>query len=236
MFPFKSGWSKTMFRLFCTALLGGLAVAQSVTGTISGAVVDDYGKVIAGAKITLTEERTGGARSASSNEEGDFIFPALQPGVYTIKIEHAGFRGYQRTNNVLSANEILALGKLTLNVGSLNEVVTTIAEGAVVETESSDLTGRLTADQKALISTKGRDITLLLRLVPGTSYIDDIESVGEGFGTDLPSISGQRGRSTVATVDGLNGSEPSGSNKLSMSINQDAVAEVKILRNNYAAE
>src|SRR5207253_10190723 len=51
-----------------------------------------------------------------------------------------------------------------------------------------------------------------------------------------PFISGGRGRSTVPTIDGLNAGEPSGSNKLSMSINQDAVAEVKILRNKYAAE
>ena len=236
MHAIKLQWSKLLPCLFCAVVLCGLAKAQSVTGTISGTVADASGKVIAGAKVTLKDERTGSVRAGVSNEEGDFTFAALQPSAYTIKIEHAGFRSYQRTSNVLSANEVLALGKLTLEVGSLNEVVTTVAEGAVVETESSDLTGRLTADQISLISTKGRDITSLLRLVPGTSYIDDIESVGEGFGTDLPNISGQRGRSTVATVDGLNGSEPSGSNKLSMSINQDAVAEVKILRNNYAAE
>src|SRR5262249_24722875 len=98
------------------------------------------------------------------------------------------------------------------------------------------LTARLTADQLSLISTKGRDVTSLLRLIPGTSNDDDIEAVGEGFGTNLPNISGQRGRSTVTTIDGLNASEPSGSNKISMTINQDAVGEVKVLRNNYAAE
>src|SRR5262249_50059397 len=81
-----------------------------------------------------------------------------------------------------------------------------------------------------MISTKGRDVTSLLRTMPGISYIDDIESLGEGFGTDLPNISGQRGRSTVTNVDGLNGSEPSGNNKLSMTINQDAIPEVKALR------
>ena len=40
----------------------------------------------------------------------------------------------------------------------------------------------------------------------------------------------------MATVDGLNASEPSGSNLLSMTTSQDAVAEVKVLRDNYAAE
>jgi hypothetical protein len=137
---------------------------------------------------------------------------------------------------VLSANENLALGELKLDPGQVSQMVSVTSEGQLVERESSDLTARLTSDQIELISTKGRDITSLLRLLPGTSNNDDIESVGEGFGTDLPNISGQRGKTTVSTVDGLNASEPSGANKLSMTISQDAVAEVQVLRNNYAAE
>src|SRR5438045_6198515 len=141
-----------------------------------------------------------------------------------------------RTKIVLSANEGLSLGDLSLRTGQVAEMVTVASEGQIVEKESSDLTARLTSDQLSLISTKGRDITSLLRLIPGTSNDDDIEAVGEGFGTNLPNISGQRGRSTVTTVDGLNASEPSGSNKISMTTSQDAIAEVKVLRNNYAAE
>ena len=60
--------------------------------------------------------------------------------------------------------------------------------------------------------------------------------MGNGFGTTLPTFSGQRSRSTVATVDGLNASEPSGSNLLSMTTSLDAISEVKVLRDNYAAE
>jgi hypothetical protein len=236
MSSIKFHWSQVLQGLFCLLLASGLAMAQSITGTISGTVVDASGKALAGANVMLTNEKTAIARVGATNDEGDFTITSLQPGVYTIKIENRGFRSYQRTNNVLSANEHLAIGKLTLEVGNLTEVVTTVAAGATVETESSDLTARLTADQIRLISTKGRDITSLLRLIPGTSYDNDIESLGEGFGTNLPNISGQRGRSAVATIDGLNAAEPSGSNKISMSINQDAVAEVKILRNNYAAE
>jgi hypothetical protein len=236
MSSIKLHWAKLLTCLFCAISLCGPVMAQSITGTVSGTVVDASGKALVGAKVTLTNERTGAARVGASNEQGDFIFPTLQPGVYTIKIEHAGFRSYQRTNNVLSANEVLALGNLTMEVGQLAEVVTTVAEGAIVERESSDLTARITSDQIELISTKGRDITSLLRLLPGVGYIDDIESVGEGFGADLPIISGQRGRSTVSAVNGLNASELSGNNKISMTINQDAIAEVKVLRNNYAAE
>ncbi len=232
----KSHWLKLFSGLLSLLFVSAAALAQSVSGTISGTVHDASGQVIAGAKVTLTEDRTGSARTAVTNREGDFTFTTLIPGIYTIKVEQNGFRSYQRTNNVLSANEVLSLGKLTLDVGQVTETVTTVAEGAVVEKESSDLTGRLTSDQIDLISTKGRDITSLLRLLPGVSYIDDVESVGDGFGTDLPNVNGQRGRSSIATVNGLNASEPSGSNKVSMTTNQDAIAEVKVLRNNYSPE
>jgi Carboxypeptidase regulatory-like domain/TonB-dependent Receptor Plug Domain len=222
--------------LACTLITFNLSFAQTVTGTIRGTVFDAADKVISGAKVKVLDERTGSMRTATTNGEGDFSLPAMQPGVYTIRIEAPGFRGLERKNTVLSANEHLALGKLTMEVGQVSEVVTTVAEGAVIEKESSDLTARLTSDQISLISTKGRDVTSLLRLLPGVSYVDDVESVGEGFGTDLPNVSGQRGRSNIASVNGLMGNDVSGSNKLSLTINQDAVEEVKVLRNNYAAE
>ena len=229
-------WSKLLLGLLMIFCLGLSAMAQTITGTISGTVTDATGGIIPGATITLISERTAEARSSTTNEEGRFSFAAVQPGVYTIKVEQQGFQTLERKGAVLSANENLALGDIALQTGQVAEMVTIVSTGPVVEKESSDLTARLTADQINLISTKGRDITSLLRLIPGTSNDDDIEAVGEGFGTNLPNISGQRGRSAVATIDGLNAAEPSGNNKISMTINQDAVGEVKVLRNNYAAE
>ena len=225
-----------VFGLLIVVVLAPNAFGQAVTGTISGTVTDSNGAVVAGAAVTLGNDQTKDKRDQVTNDAGRFSFAAVQPGVFNLTIEHAGFEKLLRTKVVLSANEALALGELALKTGSVSETVTVQSEGQIVEKESSDLTARLTADQLSLISTKGRDVTSLLRLIPGTSNDDDIEAVGEGFGTNLPNISGQRGRSTVTTIDGLNASEPSGSNKISMTINQDAVGEVKVLRNNYGAE
>src|SRR5438874_6597075 len=222
--------------LWTAIIISSPVFAQTVTGTISGTVTDPNGAVVAGANVALINDQTYEKRDQVTNDAGRFDFASVQPGVYTLRIGHAGFETLLRTKIVLSANEGLALGELALKTGQVSETVTVQSEGQIVEKESSDLTARLTSDQISLISTKGRDITSLLRLIPGTSNDDDIEAVGEGFGTNLPNISGQRGRSAVATIDGLNAAEPSGNNKISMTINQDAVGEVKVLRNNYAAE
>ena len=226
----------SLLSLIVLLCFSAIASAQTITGSISGAVTDSNGGFIPGATVTLVGEKTGQSRTATTDSDGRFNFAALQPGSFVIKVEREGFQTYEQREVILSANEKLALPELKLLPGQVSETVSVTSEGGVVERESSDLTARLTADQINLISTKGRDVTSLLRLLPGTSNNDDIEGAGDGFGTDLPNVSGQRGRSTVPTIDGLFAGEPSGSNKLSFTINQDAVAEVKVLRNNYGAE
>ena len=226
----------SLLSLIVLLCFSAITSAQTITGSISGAVTDSNGEFIPGATVTLVGEKTGQSRTVTTDTDGRFNFAALQPGSFVLKVERAGFQTYEQREVILSANERLALPEVKLLPGQVSETVSVTSEGGVVERESSDLTARLTADQINLISTKGRDVTSLLRLLPGTSNNDDIEGAGDGFGTDLPNVSGQRGRSTVPTIDGLFAGEPSGSNKLSFTINQDAVAEVKVLRNNYGAE
>src|SRR5262249_18730627 len=205
MSSFRYVRSTYFIAIIIVSLSAGYLMAQAVTGTISGTVTDSTGQVIAGARVTITNEQTGSSRTQNTDESGDFSFAAVLPGVYTVKAEQEGFRSIQRTNTVLSANEKLTLGKLGLDVGSLTETVTTVAEGETINTDSSDNSAMLTSDQISLISVKGRDITSLLRLLPGVAYTDDVETLGEGWGTDIPNISGQRGTSTVVSVDGLMG-------------------------------
>src|SRR6266404_4969513 len=236
MFSFKRHRLEILFVVLALLVLNTIASGQSITGSISGTVMDSSGGVIPTASVTLVNDQTKDKRDQVTNDSGRFNFVSVQPGVYTLKIEHQGFETLLRTKVVLSANESLALGELRLQPGQVTETVTVTSEGAIVERETSDLTARITADQLNLISTKGRDVTSLLRLMPGTSNIPDVEAVGNGFGTTLPNFSGQRSRSTVATVDGLNASEPSGSNLLSLTTSLDAIGEVKVLRDNYSAE
>ena len=70
-------------------LLGSAAVlvfGQSVTGTISGVVLDPNGAVVPGAVVTLVKDQTNDKRNQQTNESGRFNFASLQPGVYSVKI------------------------------------------------------------------------------------------------------------------------------------------------------
>jgi hypothetical protein len=71
---------------------------------------------------------------------------------------------------VLTANEHLAVGELAMKVGEMSETVTTVAEGTPVQTESTEHSALLSSKQLELISQRGRDVTTLLKILPGVAY------------------------------------------------------------------
>jgi hypothetical protein len=206
------------------------------TGTLSGTIVDSAGQVVPGATVTLVDERAGASRTLTSGARGEFIFHAVAPGTYAVTVELQGFRTYTRQHNVLEASARLDVGKLTLEIGQVAETITVSAEGTKVETQNSDYTGLLTSNQISQIQTKGRDVMSLLRLMPGVRYSDDIEAMGESFGSGVPQIAGQRQQWNAVSVDGLNGNELSGTNRFAAATNLDAIAEVKVQFGTYKAE
>ncbi len=132
--------------------------AQTVTGTISGLVTDRQDAVVSGAPVRLVNERTQERREATTTDAGTFTFPAVQPGLYTILVEKAGFRTFERSSNVVTANERLNIGTIQLDIGAVVEKVTVTAQGASVQTESAEKSALLTTTQLETISTKGRDV------------------------------------------------------------------------------
>ncbi len=226
--------------LALSALLCGPAAAplsaQLVTGTISGRVVDPTGAVIASASVTLVNEGTGASRNTVTNEDGVFVFPSVPPGIYTLKVGREGFRAFQRTGNVLTANERLSVGNLELTIGSVAETVTVTAEGAQVQTISSERAALLAPKQLEMIAIRGRDVVSMLRILPGVSQQVDTENLGGSFGTGTPNIQGARNNWNSLAVDGLTGNDLGSPSVFSSPINLDAIGEVKVLLTNYQAE
>src|SRR5262249_40948024 len=150
------------FRQVCSVLAlalaaCGLAGAQTVTGTITGTVVDPSGAAVPGAAVHLENEETKQARDTKSNEIGEFVFTAVPPGPYTPSMEAKGFQTARRTGVVLSADRRVPLGAISLTVGDVNQTVTVAALGEHVSTEDADVTGRLTTRQMDQQIIKGRD-------------------------------------------------------------------------------
>ena len=111
-----------------------------------------------------------------------FAFPALQPGPYTIRAELTGFRPIEIRDNMVLANNRLAVPPLRLEVGSLAEAVTVSAVGEVVATTQTSHQAMLDLSQVENLSIRGRDPMSLLKILPGVQLLaNDKETFGGGF-------------------------------------------------------
>ncbi|MDQ3348660.1 MAG: carboxypeptidase regulatory-like domain-containing protein [Acidobacteriota bacterium] len=234
----KLGWDgwRLLPIVIVALLLPHLVSAQAVTGTISGTVADPQGQVIPGATITVISEANNDSRVAVSDDKGDFQVTNLQPGMYTVRVALESFRTLERKNVVLSAAERLSVGTLALEVGGIGETVVVEARGTHVNTAETQHSGVITATQIEQVQVLGRDVTSIMRLLPGVRYENTVDSLGMSFGTNVPNVGGARRDWSNVVVDGVVANEVGNSSLMAQQINLDAIAEVRVLLNSYRAE
>lgn len=216
-------------------LIVSSAWAQSSTGTILGTVTDPTDNVIPGAEVTATHEGTGESRVLSTDGSGNFIFPSLLPGRYTVAVESPGFQRLVQTGNVLTANSRFSTGNLRLVIGEVTETVTVTSVGSPVQIASSENSALLTSDQLENIAQRGRVLHDYLSLLPGVSTSGAPREAATGF-MALPQISGLSGALQTMSIDGVQGQDLGSSQLFTATVSPDSVAEIKVLVNNYQAE
>ncbi len=229
---------KPVLSIFLAAAFGcSLASAQmSVTGTITGTVMDPSAQVVAGVTVTIISAKTGEIRTAVANDTGSFNFSAVQPGTYTLKVSHAGFKAYEQSGVVVSANERVALGDVVLQIGEVTETVSVTATAAQVQTDSSEHSATLTNSQLENLTARGRDVVSMLRTIPGVQYQADQDSVGGSYGTGTPNIGGASSGTNILAVDGVVSNDMGTPSVFSSVTTLDAIGEVKVILNSYQAE
>lgn len=230
---------RTMTVLFfiVLALAATTAWAQTVSSSVKGVVVDPSGAVIPGAACALTDQATGRTLEASAWSDGNFTFPNVPPGTYTLRIEASGFKVMTVTGVVVHTSEVRTLGNLTLRVGEVKESVSVSAEIAVVQVQlaSGEKSGLVSGDQLNSIALKGRDFFGMLQTLPG---VVDTNAGRETLHTTSIQgiyINGGSDRSKNYSVDGVF-SLNSSNGTTAIQPNLDAIGEVKVLTANYAAE
>ncbi|HEV2765375.1 MAG TPA: carboxypeptidase regulatory-like domain-containing protein, partial [Pyrinomonadaceae bacterium] len=247
----SAGSRPTSARLLasvCAALLFSLAAALPAPAQTSGSatlrvtVQDPQGALIPEANITVTSERTGEQRRATSGGEGTATFSALTPGFYTVRVEGTNFKAFEQRVE-LSANDTRGV-EANLEVGSPTETVTVAAAAAQeIQTETGARENTITARQIENLSIVGRSALELLRTQPGVAAPnpDDpsFQSVGFNSGANANNqynVNGLRGENNNVSIDGSRVIDIGSNNGTIITANADMVQEVKIQSSNYAAE
>jgi hypothetical protein len=221
---------------FLAALFLGAAdlSAQTVTGSITGSVADPAGDVVPGVSVTVVSESTGAARGTVSNARGDFTFDALTPDVYTFVVELSGFKKYERRHVHLEPSDHLSLGALKLELGSTSEQVTVVAEGAKVQTVSSERSGIITSEQIENLTVISRDFSVLASLQPGVVYNPGAEAQSFSSSSSFNVNGGRVGQNNI-TIDGIPTDNSNGTG-VNVFQSMDTISEVKVLTSTYQAE
>ena len=117
-------------------LTAGFGYAQSVNATLLGTVTDSSGAVVPNAKVVSTEVSTGVVRSGQANESGNYTFPNLPPGQYTVTVEAAGFKKETRKDIVVVINTNTRVD-LQLQPGTITENIEVTGAPPMLQTDSA---------------------------------------------------------------------------------------------------
>ena len=225
------------FGLLVSGLLIGClgAYAQSATATIFGTITDGSGAGMVGARITAVLEGTGTRDVTQSNDRGDYIFPTLRPGNYSLEVEATGFRKAQVKALLIEINQ-RARQDFAMQVGEVQQVLDVSASATTVDTFSGTVKEVVDSGRVTELPLNGRNPLQLQALLPGSIQMGTGSAAsGIALNTNLVfSVNGARPNASSYTLDG--GLNMDMYNNLPAAFpNPDTLQEFSILQNGYNA-
>jgi hypothetical protein len=228
----------TLAALLCLTLGAGRLAAQVTSGTILGSVQDSTGAAIRGATVTATAPTVGITRTVKTSGNGTFSLPNLDAATYDIAVSAKGFQSRTKTGVVLSSADKLNAGVFTLAVGEAAVSVTVEADSGQLQLQanSGERSDLITGKQLNDIALNGRNVLDILRVIPGVAGYGGSFGVSGTGGLTSYSVNGTRTNQHDFTIDGASNVDTGDNGGTQVTINTDAIAEVKVLTSNYQAE
>jgi hypothetical protein len=224
---------QTALTIMCLAVTG-LAFGQTraTTADLTGTIVDQQAAVLPGATVTATNSETNYSRSATSDQTGNFLIPALPPGRYVVRAELQGFSPRSLNDVVLSLGSLVDI-RLQLNVAGGQELIVVASTAPIVDPQKTVVSNVITQDQIERLPINGRSFIGFSLLAPGVST-DRTPQQGAS-GTSGLTFAGQRARSNNIMVDGLDNNDAS-IGAVRATFSQEAVREFQVITNSFSAE
>ncbi|MEO8597765.1 MAG: carboxypeptidase-like regulatory domain-containing protein [Candidatus Solibacter sp.] len=216
-------------------------------GIVTGRIYDSSGAAVSHADVTLVNQWTGDIRQTFSNDEGHFSFPSVAPATYALQVRVPNFKSWEQRELAVRPGDTRNLSKITLDVGAMQEQLT-VEDTLEAAVDSGERSATLTARQIANLSLAGRDVTELLRVMPGMAVFNGggiangvgysglvvgfNNAIGSGYVPNgLPARGG-----TDLTSDGAHVIDPGCNCNGTQTINADMTAEVKLQSSNFGAD
>ena len=211
------------------------ASGQSNYGAVRGVVTDSVGAVVVNASVELISEGTKVVRTATVNGSGEYVFSAVDPGTYTVRISNGGFKTTSLEHIIVDSGHTIPID-VTLQAGGSTEVVEVTAAEPLVDNGTS-YSGQLIDSQKLQnLPNPGRNPFLFSKLDNSVTAVGDPRFVRfqDQSGSSTISIAGAPMSSNNYLIDGVPITDFSNRAVIIPSI--ESVEEVKVQANTYDAE
>lgn len=209
---------------------------QAVSGSLLGAITDASGAIIPSAHVTILEVNTGVSRSTATSSSGNYVFPDLPPGTYTVTVTAQGFKKVTRERVDVVVNTSVRVD-LSLPLGDVNEIVTVAAAAPPLQTDRAD-TGRKieTVQVETMPLGTNRNFQNLISLVPGATRAFNAHSQFFNAVQSLQTeVNGQPRQGNNLQLEGIDNNERTG--LLQMIIPPiEAIQTVDVSTSNFEAE
>lgn len=220
-----------LLTLIC--ILAASASAQTAaTAELSGTVKDPSGAVVPGASVSLGDRAKGIERNATTDDSGEYTVLSVPPGSYTLTVAAKGFATLVANDVRLTVGQAAAY-PVTLQVASAQQQVTVTGEPLLIETAQTSTSTTIGQQRIEDLPINGRNY-VNFSLINSQVQRDDAPSIGAAPTSGL-NFGGQRARSNVVNVDGMDAVDNS-VNGIRSTISQEGVQEFQIITNGYQAE
>ncbi len=219
---------------FLLLLLSGMALGQggAATGDLHVTVKDPNGAAVVDATVTVRDVAKGLERTATSDGQGGYSVRLLPPANYSVTVEAARFTKVENTGVSITVGGLVEL-PVTLSVSGGKELVEVSSQADLVETSRSSTTDTIGQRRIDNLPINGRDY-INFTLTDSQVVRDNAPNTGAAPTSGL-NMSGQRARSNLVNVDGVDATDNS-VNGVRSTVSQEAVQEFQIITNSYSAE
>ena len=218
----------------CLLLLAPSAWAQQFTGGVRGAIRDANG-VIPGVSVTLTNEGSNVTRDTVTNDVGQYNFPAVPPGTYTLRAQLAGYKRYESKGLNVGTQQFITLD-VALEVGAIEESITVTGQSPLIDTSTASTGGVIDRQALETLPAPGRNAFLIGITVPTVVTAGDPQFNRQQDQTNASRVSLGGGglRANNYLLDGVPITELRGRAVLNPTM--EALEEVKVQVHTYDAD
>jgi outer membrane receptor protein involved in Fe transport len=189
--------------LVMCVLLISVVNAQTSKGILVGTVRDPEGAVLAKASLTVISQETGETRHVTSDAQGDFRIEAISPGVYSIRVEAAGFEAVDVKDLNIVPSAVTSYQPI-LQLGRASSTVEVEATGNQINTENAQISETLGSAELGNLPIFSLNPIELAATLPGVQFVNDTSLGMGGVGGNFQHIevNGARPRANNFMLDG----------------------------------